>query len=81
MIQDPKRKYIPFVPIKRPNRTWPDKQITHPPIWCSVDLRDGTQALVDPMNVQEKLELFHTLVDIGVKEIEVGFPSASETEY
>ena len=81
MIQDPKRKYIPFVPIKRPNRTWPDKQITHPPIWCSVDLRDGNQALVDPMNVQEKLELFHTLVDIGVKEIEVGFPSASETEY
>ena len=74
MIQDPKRKYIPFVPIKRPNRTWPDKQITHPPIWCSVDLRDGNQALVDPMNVQEKLELFHTLVDIGVKEIEVASP-------
>ena len=62
-------------------RTWPDKQITAPPVWCSVDLRDGNQALIDPMNVEEKLELFHTLVDIGVKEIEVGFPSASETEF
>ncbi len=74
-------KYIPFVPIRMPRRTWPDKELKAPPIWCSVDLRDGNQALVDPMNVEEKLELFHTLVDIGVKEIEVGFPSASETEY
>ena len=74
-------KYIPFEPIKMTSRSWPDKAITAPPIWCSVDLRDGNQALIDPMNVQEKLELFHTLVDIGVKEIEVGFPSASETEY
>ena len=56
-------------------------EITQPPIWCSVDLRDGNQALVDPMNLEEKLEYFHTLVDIGVKEIEIGFPSASETEY
>ena len=74
-------KYIPFVPFKMERRAWPDKQLTVPPIWCSVDLRDGNQALIDPMNVEEKLELFHTLVDIGVKEIEVGFPSASETEY
>ena len=74
-------KYIPFVPISLPDRTWPDKQITKPPVWCSVDLRDGNQALVDPMSVAEKIEFFHTLVDIGVKEIEVGFPSASETEY
>ena len=74
-------KYIPFVPISLPDRTWPEKRLTAPPIWCSVDLRDGNQALIDPMNVEEKLELFHTLVDIGVKEIEVGFPSASETEY
>ena len=74
-------KYIPFVPLKMDHRTWPDKQITKAPIWCSVDLRDGNQALVDPMNLQEKLEYFHTLVDIGVKEIEIGFPSASETEY
>ena len=74
-------KYIPFVPLKLPDRTWPDRELKAPPIWCSVDLRDGNQALIDPMNVEEKLELFHTLVDIGVKEIEVGFPSASETEY
>nr|WP_207754014.1 2-isopropylmalate synthase [Pseudoflavonifractor phocaeensis] len=62
-------------------RKWPDRQITKAPVWCSVDLRDGNQALVDPMNLQEKLEYFHTLMDIGVKEIEIGFPSASETEY
>ena len=81
MIKDPMSKYIPFVPLKMERRAWPDKEITQPPIWCSVDLRDGNQALVDPMNLQEKLEYFHTLVDIGVKEIEIGFPSASETEY
>ena len=74
-------KYIPFVPQPIQNRTWPDNTITKAPVWCSVDLRDGNQALVDPMNVEEKLLLFHTLVDIGVKEIEVGFPSASETEF
>jgi 2-isopropylmalate synthase len=74
-------KYIPFpgVPIK--DREWPSKVITKAPVWCSVDLRDGNQALVDPMNLEEKLLLFKTLVDIGFKEIEVGFPSASETEY
>ncbi|WP_186564644.1 2-isopropylmalate synthase [Lawsonibacter celer] len=75
------QKYIPFEPIALPDRTWPEKRLTAAPIWCSVDLRDGNQALIDPMNVEEKLKLFHTLVDIGVKEIEVGFPSASETEY
>lgn len=75
------KKYIPFKPINIPDRTWPDKVITKAPVWCSVDLRDGNQALVDPMNLQEKLELFNTLIKIGVKEIEVGFPSASETEY
>ena len=74
-------KYIPFTPIELPDRQWPNRQVTVPPVWCSVDLRDGNQALVDPMNVQEKIELFHTLVDIGVKEIEVGFPSASQVEY
>ena len=74
-------KYIPFVPLKRPNRSWPDRELKKAPVWCSVDLRDGNQALVEPMNVEEKLEMFHTLVDIGVKEIEVGFPSASEVEY
>ena len=74
-------KYIPFVPQPIQNRTWPDNMITKAPVWCSVDLRDGNQALIDPMNVEEKLLLFHTLVDIGIKEIEVGFPSASETEF
>ena len=74
-------KYIPFQPQPIQGRTWPDRVITKAPTWCSVDLRDGNQALVDPMNLAEKLEYFHTLVDIGVKEIEIGFPSASETEY
>ncbi|MBR4891271.1 MAG: 2-isopropylmalate synthase, partial [Clostridia bacterium] len=74
-------KYIPFQPIDIPDRQWPSKTIEHPPIWCSVDLRDGNQALIDPMNLQEKIEYFKTLVKIGFKEIEVGFPSASETEY
>ena len=74
-------KYIPFEPVKLPDRTWPDKVIEKAPIWCSVDLRDGNQALVNPMNLEEKLLFFQTLVDIGFKEIEVGFPSASETEY
>ena len=74
-------KYEGFKPINIPDRTWPDKTITKAPIWCSVDMRDGNQALVDPMNLQEKLELFSTLVNVGSKEIEVGFPSASETEY
>lgn len=75
-------KYIPFVPQPIEGRTWPDKLITKAPIWCSVDLRDGNQALIDPMNMQEKLDMFHILVDeIGVKEIEIGFPSASDTDY
>ncbi len=74
-------KYIPFEPIKLDDRTWPSKRIEKHPIWCSVDLRDGNQALIDPMNLEEKLEMFHMLCNIGVKEIEVGFPSASDTEY
>ena len=75
------KKYIPFVPVSLPNRTWPNNRIEKAPTWCSVDLRDGNQALVTPMNLQEKLDFFKLLVDIGFKEIEVGFPSASETEY
>ena len=81
MMYEGCKKYIPFHPEYIPDRTWPDKVIDHAPIWCSVDLRDGNQALIDPMNLEEKLEYFQTLVDIGFKEIEVGFPSASETEY
>ena len=75
------KKYIPFVPVSLPNRTWPNNRIEKAPTWCSVDLRDGNQALVTPMNLQEKLDFFKLLVDIGFKEIEVGFPAASETEY
>ncbi|MDR2525292.1 MAG: 2-isopropylmalate synthase [Oscillospiraceae bacterium] len=75
------QKYRSFQPIAKPNRRWPDRRIERAPIWCSVDLRDGNQALINPMNLQEKLEMFRLLCEIGVKEIEVGFPSASETEY
>ena len=75
------KKYIPFVPVSLPDRNWPNNRIEKAPTWCSVDLRDGNQALVTPMNLQEKLDFFKLLVDIGFKEIEVGFPSASETEY
>ena len=80
-MQYANKKYIPFQPVKMTNREWPDKVITKAPVWCSVDLRDGNQALVTPMQLDEKLLMFKTLVDIGFKEIEVGFPSASDTEY
>lgn len=66
-------KYIPFKQINLPDRQWPNNTITKAPIWCSVDLRDGNQALVDPMNLEEKLEFFHALCDMGFKEIEIGF--------
>ena len=74
-------RYTPYPQVSINNRTWPDKQITHAPIWCSVDLRDGNQALSVPMNVEQKIKMFDLLVKIGFKEIEVGFPAASETEY
>ena len=73
--------YRPHLPLTLPDRTWPDRQFTRAPRWASVDLRDGNQALVDPMDPERKLKLFQTLVDIGFKEIEVGFPSASQTDY
>jgi 2-isopropylmalate synthase len=73
--------YRPYVPLVLTDRTWPDRQTTVAPQWASVDLRDGNQALVDPMDSERKLRLFQTLVDIGFKEIEVGFPSASQTDY
>jgi 2-isopropylmalate synthase len=81
MLKDPSTKYRPFPPVTLPDRRWPDRVLTHAPIWCSVDLRDGNQALAVPMNVGQKLELFQTLVKCGFKEIEVGFPSASNTEF
>ena len=74
-------KYTPFQQIDLPDRQWPSRTITHAPIWASVDLRDGNQALATPMTVNEKLEMFELLVKIGFKEIEVGFPSASDTEF
>jgi 2-isopropylmalate synthase len=78
---DPKTKYKPFPAVKLPNRAWPDRTITQAPTWCSVDLRDGNQALAVPMSVEEKLEYFDLLVKIGFKEIEIGFPSASQIEF
>ena len=80
-MKAPIKKYVPFNELSIADRKWPSKKITKAPIWCSVDLRDGNQALVTPMQLEEKLLLFKTLLDIGFKEIEVGFPSASETEY
>ena len=81
MLKVPSSKYRPFPPIHLPDRRWPNRVLTRAPIWCSVDLRDGNQALAVPMNVSQKLEMFQTLVKCGFKEIEVGFPSASNTEF
>jgi len=74
-------KYLPYAPIDLPNRTWPDQVIGSSPKWCSVDLRDGNQALIDPMNVAQKLQMFKQLVKVGFKEIEVGFPAASQPDF
>ena len=81
MLKKPSNKYRPFPPVHLPERQWPNRVLKRAPIWCSVDLRDGNQALAVPMNVGQKLELFQTLVKCGFKEIEVGFPSASNTEF
>ncbi len=81
MHKEPSKKYRPFPPVSLPDRQWPNRVLTRAPIWCSVDLRDGNQALAVPMNVSQKLDLFQALVNIGFKEIEVGFPSASNTEF
>jgi 2-isopropylmalate synthase len=81
MMSNPAQKYRPFPPVHLRDRTWTDKVITRPPVWCSVDLRDGNQALIEPMDRARKLRMFHTLVRVGFKEIEVGFPSASQTDY
>src|SRR2546425_8712382 len=81
MLKTPSDKYRPFHSVSLSDRQWPNRVLARPPIWCSVELRDGTQALAVPMNVSQKLELFQTLVKCGFKEIEVGFPSASNTEF
>ncbi|HVX70484.1 MAG TPA: 2-isopropylmalate synthase [Mycobacteriales bacterium] len=75
------KRYTPFAPIDLPDRTWPSKVISAPPQWCSVDLRDGNQALIDPMDAERKMRMFKLLVDIGYNEIEVGFPAASQTDF
>ena len=83
--QMPVDRYQPFAveveDITLPDRTWPDKKATHAPQWCAVDLRDGNQALIDPMSPERKLRMFQLLVKMGYKEIEVGFPSASQTDF
>ncbi len=81
MLKQPQLKYRPFAPISLPDRTWPDAVLTRAPIWLSTDLRDGNQALIEPMDIARKLRMFQQLVKIGFKEIEVGFPSASQTEF
>jgi 2-isopropylmalate synthase len=78
---DPKSKYMPFDPINLKERKWPNQIIEKAPTWCSVDLRDGNQSLIEPMDTAKKLKLFNTLISMGFKEIEIGFPSASETDY
>ena len=69
------KKYRAFPAVQLKDRTWPNQRMTQAPIWCSVDLRDGNQALVNPMNLEQKIKMFKLLVDVGFKEIEVGFPS------
>ena len=81
MLKDPSSKYRAFTPINIPDRTWPNKVISQAPIWLSSDLRDGNQSLIEPMDAAKKMRFFKTLVAVGVKEIEVGFPSASQTDF
>jgi len=81
MLKNPASRYLPFPAIDLPERQWPSRQLSQAPVWLSTDLRDGNQALFEPMNRERKLRLFHELVRIGFKEIEVGFPSASQTDY
>ena len=81
MLKDPSSKYRPFAPIQIPDRTWPNQQISKAPIWLSSDLRDGNQSLIEPMDAEKKMRFFKCLVAVGLKEIEVGFPSASQTDF
>ena len=81
MLDNPASKYRAFAPVHLTDRRWPDAQLTRAPLWCSVDLRDGNQALIEPMDPARKLRMFEALVQIGFKEIEVGFPSASQADF
>ena len=79
MLNYQRYKRVPLIDL--PDRQWPNRQIEKAPVWCSVDLRDGNQALIEPMVVEEKIEMFNLLVKLGFKEIEIGFPAASQIEY
>ena len=81
MMISPREKYRPFPPVNLPDRQWPSRTITSPPVWCSVDLRDGNQSLIEPMGLDRKMRMFDALLGMGFKEIEVGFPSASQTDF
>ncbi|MFD2189322.1 2-isopropylmalate synthase [Pistricoccus aurantiacus] len=81
MLADPAVKYRPFVPVDLPDRQWPERRIETPPQWCSVDMRDGNQSLIDPMDMERKRRFFQLLVAVGFKQIEVGFPSASQIDF
>ena len=81
MLSTPSSKYRPFPSVELPDRRWPERRLTAPPLWCSVDLRDGNQALIEPMDAARKLRMFKQLVRIGFKEIEIGFPAASQTDF
>ncbi len=81
MMINPHEKYQPFAPVPLRDRTWPDKSITQAPVWCSVDLRDGNQSLIEPMGHERKMRMWNALVKMGFKEIEIGFPSASQTDF
>ncbi|MGB1036403.1 MAG: 2-isopropylmalate synthase, partial [Candidatus Puniceispirillales bacterium] len=80
-LQQSYKKYRAFPPVDLPDRSWPEQTITEAPIWCSVDLRDGNQSLIEPMDSPRKMAMFRLLVAMGFKEIEVGFPAASETDF
>src|SRR5579863_7786331 len=81
MLRNPAEKYRPFPSVRLTGRKWPSRTIERAPIWMSTDLRDGNQSLIEPMTIPQKLEFFEMLVAIGFKEIEVGFPSASQTDF
>lgn len=81
MLKQPEKKYRPFPPVNLADRQWPNRTLTAPPVWMSTDLRDGNQALFEPMNGERKMRMFRTLCDIGIKEIEVAFPAASQTDF
>ena len=81
MMINPHEKYRAFTPINLPDRQWPSRTILAPPVWCSVDLRDGNQSLIEPMGHERKMRMFNALIAMGFKEIEVGFPSASQTDF